>query len=134
MDLTITFPVSAEATSSNATSTIPYIGSSKALSIKIGRDSLFVGFKDAQYSPAIIDGKLSKAVKVDDSTWTFDQKTRELSIHLEKVNAMEWWDCVIQGHPKIDTTKILPENSKLSDLDGETRAMVEKMMASYYIK
>lgn len=64
---------------------------------------------------------------MDDSTWTLDNQ-QEINIHLEKYKGTEWWKCVIEGHPEIDTTKINPENSKLSDLDGETRGMVEKMM------
>jgi hypothetical protein len=50
------------------------------------------------------------------------------SISRKSIRWREWWPHVLTHHPKIDTSKINPENSKLSDLDGEMRAMVQKMM------
>jgi len=97
----------------------------KDLVIKMSKKALSVALKGQEEK--ILDGELCKDIKVEDSTWTIqDQST--LLIHLEKVNKMTWWENILTHHPKIDITKIQPENSKLSDLDGETRGMVEKMM------
>ncbi|GAA5945392.1 hypothetical protein JCM3775_003880 [Rhodotorula graminis] len=96
----------------------------KQLDVVLRKDSIRVGLKG---EPPVIEGTFPKEIKVDDSTWTLDD-SREVTISLEKVDQQSWWPHVVTSAPKIDTTKITPENSKLSDLDGETRAMVEKMM------
>ncbi|KAJ4266076.1 hypothetical protein NW762_004050 [Fusarium torreyae] len=96
--------------------------------IAIKKQSLQAGIKGQD---PIVKGDLPHPIHVDDSTWTLSTNsdgTKTVEIHLDKVNKMEWWAHVVTDAPKIDVSKIQPDNSKLSDLDGETRGMVEKMM------
>ncbi|KAL2022739.1 hypothetical protein VTK56DRAFT_4555 [Thermocarpiscus australiensis] len=96
--------------------------------VDIKKQSIAAGLKGQD---PILKGDLPHPIRIDDSTWTLSTApdgTKVIEIHLDKVNKMEWWAHVVTDAPKIDVTKIVPENSKLSDLDGETRSMVEKMM------
>lgn len=83
----------------------------------------------------LLDVELPYRVRAEDCNWTLTDEDgstaggRCLTVFLQKEEGMHWWDSVaVSGEPKLDMSKIEPENSKLSDLDGETRKTVEKMM------
>lgn len=95
----------------------------KMLDVDIQNKKLKVAIKGQE---PIVLGELNKRIVVDDSFWTVEDN--ELVISFSKENKMEWWPSVILGDAEINTKKIVPENSKLADLDGETRKTVEKMM------
>ncbi|KAG8092745.1 hypothetical protein GUJ93_ZPchr0012g20879 [Zizania palustris] len=108
----------------NVTVPVPQGTKSRFVICDIKKDHLKVGLKG---QPPIIDGELYKPVKVDDCFWSIEDG-KSLSILLTKKDQMEWWRSVVKGDPEVDTQKVEPENSKLADLDPETRQTVEKMM------
>ena len=97
---------------------------SKHLKVTIAKQKLHIQHLEHK----ICDNEaLTKPIIVDDSFWTIEDGNK-LVLTLQKSNTMEWWDSVCVNDPKINTKKVQPENSNLSDLEGETRQTVEKMM------
>ncbi|KAL0726836.1 hypothetical protein Bca4012_022929 [Brassica carinata] len=103
---------------------VPCGTKSRSVTCEIKKNRLKVGLKGQDL---IIDGEFFNAVKPDDCFWNIeDQKV--ISVLLTKQDQMQWWKYCVKGEPEIDTQKVEPESSKLSDLDPETRSSVEKMM------
>ncbi|XP_004289253.1 PREDICTED: protein BOBBER 1-like [Fragaria vesca subsp. vesca] len=75
----------------------------------------------------IIDGDLFQSIKPDECLWSIEDQSA-VSILLTKQNQTDWWKSLVKGDPEIDTQKVEPEPSTLTDLDSETRRTVEKMM------
>lgn len=106
---------------------VPKGTKAKMLTVDIAKKKLLVQIKGAE---PLMDGEMHATVKLEDCFWSVedDGDGRLVTITLTKTNQMEWWNRVLMGDPEINTQKVEPENSKLSDLDGETRQTVEKMM------
>jgi len=101
----------------------------KQLAVKMTSNNLEV--KNKVSGEVIVQGKWFKPIHVDDSIWCIetDNKNKKfLQLNLQKKTGQNWWEYLLEGDAKINTQKVEPENSKLGDLDSETRGVVEKMM------
>lgn len=112
---------------------------SRDVAVEIKKKSLKVGIRNAK---PIIDGELQEEIRVDESTWLLEEG-KSVNLTISKVTCLllnlnifvslqikdqNWWNRLLTTDPEINTQKVQPETSKLNDLDGETRSMVEKMM------
>lgn len=103
---------------------------SRDLVVNIGTDAIAVNLKQGD-KKSIVEGSLCERVDASTATWTLEDdpdEGRVLVLYLPKENKVQWWKCVVKGDPEIDTKKIVPENSKLEDLDADVRPTVEKLM------
>ena len=106
---------------------LPAGTTAKMLNVSIKMSEIKVALKTGE---VILEGKWPKKVNASDCFWNVerDGDKSTLNVQLEKTDFKNWWNCFLQGDIEIDTQKVEPENSKLSDLDADTRATVEKMM------
>ena len=111
----------------NAFVKLPPGTTAKMLNVTIKMGEFKVALKTGD---VICEGKWCKKVNASESFWNIerDGEKSTLNVQLEKADGKNWWNCLLLGDIEIDTQKVEPENSKLSDLDAETRSTVEKMM------
>jgi arsenate reductase-like glutaredoxin family protein len=99
------------------------------LDVKMAINNFSVSLKSKPGEP-LVEGKWFKKINPGESFWNIerDGDKATLNVTIEKFEGQNWWKSLLQGDIEIDTQKVEPENSKLSDLDGDTRSTVEKMM------
>ena len=99
----------------------------KMLNVDLGARKVKITWKNKPSAPVIVEGELFAPVKQEDTFWTIEDGNT-IAISAKKINGMEWWKGMLASDEPIDLQKVQPENSKLDDLDPETRQTVEKMM------
>lgn len=98
------------------------------MEIEVGTTECKVRRKKAAPGEYIIQGEFSKPHRLDDSNW-FIEDGKVLTIELTKIKRSEWWMSALKGAKEITWDQLQPEHPTYAeDLDGETQALVKKMM------
>ena len=73
----------------------------------------------------LIDGELQEKIKVDESTWSIEDK-KFLNVTFEK-GYEAIWKSIIVGDKEIDTTKV-DNSKKIEEFDLETQGHLQKVL------
>jgi hypothetical protein len=95
----------------------------KQLKIEFKPNHLYVGIHGSE---PILNGETFSEINPADCVWQLEDN-REIILHLHK-KIGTYWKSVIKGDQEIDVEKLEPPTAKLSELNGEMRATVEKMV------
>lgn len=74
----------------------------KQIKVDIGVTTL----KVSVLGEVVMEGDLYEKINSDESIWTLESYDGKKVVDINIVKwpkIMHWWDCIIQGHPKIDT-------------------------------
>ena len=100
----------------------------KEVEVKLTATDCSVRRRAAPAGEYLLQGTFTKAHRMDDSSWYIEDR-KTLTIQLSKSKRSEWWMSVFQGHKEISWNQIQPEHpTYVEDLDGDTQALVKKMM------
>ncbi len=102
-EITINIPISSDIRCRD----INVISDSKEILVQIeGQEAIIKG---EFFLPIKSDSFLVSIVDVNDG--------RSINITFEKADTYKWWESIVKGDKAIDTTKINPEPSKISDIE-----------------
>eukprot|EP01061_Rhynchopus_euleeides_P004481 TRINITY_DN13735_c0_g1_i1.p1 TRINITY_DN13735_c0_g1~~TRINITY_DN13735_c0_g1_i1.p1 ORF type:complete len:216 (+),score=82.85 TRINITY_DN13735_c0_g1_i1:133-780(+) len=118
-DVTVTIP-------------IPKGTKGKMCDVRITNTTLHAGLKGKE---PVVTGTLYSRIKEEDSMWSIEDGER-LVVHLEKANLKheEWWDCLVQGHPKLNMKNIKPPPKQFQSMEDGAQATIQKMMFDQHQK
>lgn len=100
---------------------VPTDVTTKMLSVSILPNKICVKLKNS--NKILLEGELCHKCKHTDAIWSLDKC--KLEIHLEKTSEI-WWDCLIQGEPKLDLTKI-DCSRPYEELSEEAQAKIQEL-------
>jgi hypothetical protein len=107
------------------------------INVKFSEDHCHISIKGEEDKP-ILHGKWHDRIdvrpgltQVYETIWTLEEYegNKVMNVFLSKFHDFQvWWDCVVEGEPKIDTGKVSPEESNMQYMDDDIKAEVDKAM------